>query len=164
LWTAVTAGVTVFVVRRSRSGQVAQELLGERFWGWLVTGRWRAYTWYPTWRRQLYWAHLLRDIAAMIERGGPSQALGEALQVQVRQMFHWWHRVRDGTLAHASFARYMRPIRRDVERTLAWLAKCRDLLVRYEKKAIHFWGLRQRAWALIWMRLQARLIGDCDRF
>jgi transposase len=118
LWTAVTAGVTVFVVRLSRSGKVAQELLGKRFWGWLVTDRWSGYNWYPTWRRQLCWAHLVRDIEAMIARGGPSQALGEALQAQVRQMFHWWHRVRDGTLAHASFASYMRPIRHEVERLL----------------------------------------------
>jgi transposase len=40
LWTAVTAWVTVLIVRRSRSGQVAQELVGERFWGWLITDRW----------------------------------------------------------------------------------------------------------------------------
>ena len=139
LWTAVTASVTVFVVRRSRSGKVARELLGERFWGWLVTDRWSAYTWYPTWRRQLCWAHLLRDIEAMIERDGPSQALGEALRAQVRQMFHWWHRVREGTLAHASFASYMRPIRREVERLLEagqtcgvpkTEATCRDILKR----------------------------------
>jgi hypothetical protein len=31
-------------------------------------------------------------------------------------MCHWWHRVRDGTLSHASFASSMRPIRREVER------------------------------------------------
>jgi transposase len=139
LWTAVTASVTVCVVRRSRSGQVARELLGERFWGWLVTDRWSAYTWYPTWRRQLCWAHLLRDIAAMIERDGPSQARGEAWRAQVRQMFHWWHRVREGTLAHASFASYMRPIRREVERLFEagqtcgvpkTEAPCRDILKR----------------------------------
>jgi transposase len=118
LWTAVTAGVTIFVVRLSRSGKVAQELLGEHFWGWLVTDRWSAYNWYPTWRRQLCWAHLLRDIEAMIERGGPSQAIGEALRAQARQLFHWWHRVRGGTLSHASFASYMRPVRREVERRL----------------------------------------------
>jgi transposase len=118
LWTAVTTWVTVFVVRRSRGGKVARELVGEHFWGWLVTDRWSAYTWYPTWRRQLCWAHLLRDIEAMIERGGPSQAIGAALRAQVRQMFHWWHRVREGTLAHASFASYMRPIRREVEQLL----------------------------------------------
>jgi transposase len=84
----------------------------------LVTDRWSAYTWYPTWRRQLCWAHLVRDIEAMIERGGQSQVIGEALGTQVRQMFHDWHRVRDGTLAHASFASYMRPIRQEVERLL----------------------------------------------
>jgi transposase len=118
LWAAVTTWVSVFVIRLSRSSKVAQELLGERFWGYLVTDRWSAYTWYPPWRRQLCWAHLLRDIEAMIERGGRSREIGEALRAQTRQMFHWWHRVRDGTLSHASFASYMRPIRREVERLL----------------------------------------------
>jgi transposase len=33
LWTAVTAGVTGLVVRLSRRGQVAQELLGTQLWG-----------------------------------------------------------------------------------------------------------------------------------
>jgi putative transposase len=47
-----------------------------------------------------------------------------------------------------------------VERTLAWLSKCRGLLVRYEKKAINFLGLLQLACALIWMRRRARLKGD----
>jgi len=80
--------VTVFAVRLSRSGKVAQELLGERLWGWLVTDRWSGYRWYPPWRRQLCWAHLLRDIAAMIEHGGRSHEIGEALWGQARQMFH----------------------------------------------------------------------------
>jgi transposase len=55
----------------------------------------------------------------MIERGGRSREIGEALRAQARQMFHWWHRVRQGTLTHASFAAYMRPVRREVERLLA---------------------------------------------
>jgi transposase len=118
LWTAVTACVTVFVIRVSRGGKVARELVGERFWGWLVTDRWSAYTWYPTWRRQVCWAHLLRDIEAMIERGGRSREIGEELRAQAHQMFHWWQRVRDGTLTHASFGTYMRPIRQEVEQLL----------------------------------------------
>jgi transposase len=117
-WTAVTACVTVLVIRLSRGGQVAQELLGERFWGDLVTDRWSAYTWYPTWRRHVCWAHLLRDIEAMIERGGRSRDIGEGWRVQARQMFHWWPRVCTGTLAPASFASDMRPIRQEVERLL----------------------------------------------
>jgi transposase len=116
LWTAVTTWVTVFVVRRSRSGKVARELMGEHGWGWLVTERWSAYTWYPTWRRQLCGAHWRRDIEAMMARGGRSQEIGEALQAQARQMCHGWPRVRDGTLAHPTFARSMWPVRRALER------------------------------------------------
>jgi transposase len=118
LWTAVTAYVTGFGVRRSRRAKVAQELLGEPCWGWLVTDRWSAYTWYPSWRRQVCWAHLRRDIDALVVRGGRSQEIGEAVQGQARQLFHGWHRVCDGTLAHASFRTSMPPIRWEVERRL----------------------------------------------
>jgi transposase len=58
LWVAVTSVVTVFVVRMSRGGQVARELLGERFSGILVTDRYSAYNWYPVRWRQVCWAHL----------------------------------------------------------------------------------------------------------
>jgi hypothetical protein len=44
--------------------------------------------------------------------------MGEALQAQVHQMFHWWHGMRDGTLAQASFAHDTRPIRLEIERLL----------------------------------------------
>jgi transposase len=141
LWVAVTAWVTVFTVRLSRGAQVAQDLLGERFCGILVTDRWSAYTWYPTRWRQLCWAHLLRDFEAMIERGGQSQAIGVSLQEQARQMFHWWHQVRDGTLSHAQFRLRMRPIRRHIARLLkagqtCGVAKtegvCREVLKVYD--------------------------------
>lgn len=39
-----------------------------------------------------------------------------------------------------------------VERTLAWLSKCRGILVRYEKKAENYLGLIQLACSLIWYR------------
>ena len=147
LWTAVTEWVTVFVVRASRGGKVAQELLGERFWGWLVTDRWSAYTWYPPWRRQVCWAHLLRDIEAMIERGGRSRAIGEALQVQARQMFQWWHRVREGTLAHGSFASYMWPVRQAVERLLEAGQTCG--VPKTEGTCRELLKLRQALWTFV---------------
>jgi transposase len=147
LWTVVTEWVTVFVVRRSRSAKVAQELLGERFWGWLVTDRWSAYTWYPGWRRQLCWAHLLRDIEAMIARGGRSAEVGEALRVEARKMFHWWHRVRDGTLTHASFRTYMQPIRREVERLLEAGQRCG--VPKTEGTCREIFKLRQALWTFV---------------
>jgi putative transposase len=39
-----------------------------------------------------------------------------------------------------------------VERTLAWLSKCRGLLVRYEKKSRNYLALLQFACALLWYR------------
>lgn len=48
-------------------------------------------------------------------------------------------------------ARY--PARRwVVERTLAWLSRCRGLLVRYERKAENYLGFLQWACALLWYR------------
>jgi putative transposase len=44
-----------------------------------------------------------------------------------------------------------------VERTLAWLSKCRALLVRYDKKPANFLGLLQLACVLLWFRRQHRL-------
>lgn len=77
----------------------------------------------------------------MVERGGRSQEIGEALLEQAHQMFHWWHRVRDGTLPHAHFRVLMRPMRREVDRLLkagqtCGVAKtegvCRELRKLYE--------------------------------
>ena len=141
LWVAVTSWVTVFVVRMSRGGQVARELLGEQFSGILVTDRYSAYNWYPVRWRQLCWAHLLRDFEAMRSRGGASEEIGEALLAQAYQMFTWWHRVREGTLQRSTFRSYMTPLRREVERLLEagrrcgvpkTAGTCRDILKRRE--------------------------------
>lgn len=45
-----------------------------------------------------------------------------------------------------------------VERTIAWLQKCRALLIRYDKKAINYLGLIQLACALLWYRRRHRLL------
>jgi transposase len=141
LWAAVTSWVTVFVVRMSRGGEVARELLGEPFAGILVTDRYSAYNWSPVRWRQLCWAHLLRDFEAMRGRGGRSEEIGDALLAQAHQMFMWWHRVREGTLKRATFRSYMTPLRREVERLLEagsccgvpkTAGTCRDILKRRE--------------------------------
>jgi len=116
VWVAVTSWVTGFVLRMSRSGQVARALLGETCAGILVTDRSSAYNGYPVRWRQLCWAHLLRDCDAMGDRGGTSAELGVALLAQAHQMCPWWHRVREGTLQRATFRSSMSPLRREVER------------------------------------------------
>jgi transposase len=147
LWVAATTWVTVFLVRLSRGGQVARDLLGEAFDGILVTDRWSAYNWYPVRWRQLCWAHLLRDIEAMIERGGGSQEIGEALKHQAHQMFHWWHRVRDGTLSRSSFRSSMSPVRREVERLLEAGTMCG--VPKTEGMCREILKLRQALWTFV---------------
>lgn len=60
-------------------------------------------------------------------------------------------RIGEEKLDEAGEPRY--PARRwVVERTLAWLSRCRGLLVRYERKAENYLGLLQWACALLWYR------------
>jgi transposase len=124
LWVVVTHLVTVFLIRMSRGGQVARELLGEHFSGILVTDRYSAYNWYPVRWRQVCWAHLLRDFEAIRGRGGASEEIGEALLAKAHQMFTWWHRVCEGTLQRSTFQSYMSPLRREVERLLEAGSRC----------------------------------------
>lgn len=44
-----------------------------------------------------------------------------------------------------------------IERTLAWLSKCRAILVRYDKKAQNYLALLKLACGLIWYRRYCRL-------
>jgi transposase len=147
LWVAVTSWVTVFVVRLSRGGAVARELLGEKFGGILVTDRYSAYNWYPVRWRQLCWSHVLRDFEAIRGRGGVSEAIGEALLKQAHQMFAWWHRVRDGTLTRSTFRSYMTPLRPEVERLLEAGSQCG--VVKTEGTCREILKRRQALWTFV---------------
>ena len=141
LWVAATSLVTVFLIRCSRGGKVAQEMLGETFSGILNSDRWSAYNWVPVFSRQLCWSHLLRDFQAFVERGGESQRIGEAILAQSDLMFEWWHRVRDGTLTRATFQAKMKSVQQKVGELLRQgtacahdktAGTCRDILKREE--------------------------------
>ena len=79
----------------------------------------------------------------------------------------WEAAIDAGYEPHISMIRDQRPARPRrykarrwvVERSLAWLSKCRGLLVRYEKKAENHLGLLKLACCLIWFRRYLRLIG-----
>jgi transposase len=122
LWTVVTTHVVVFMIHARRNAEAAKELLGT--WrGVLVTDRHGAYHWWPNCRRQFCWAHLKRDIQAIVEREGESGRIGKGMLDEVERMFTWWHRVRNGTLARSSFRVYMRTVQRRFEVLLAEGAK-----------------------------------------
>jgi transposase len=123
LWVAVTATVTVFLVHARRGAVAAQLLLGP-FTGILTSDRWTAYTRWPLRHRQLCWAHLRRHFAAFAAVPGPAGRRGRALLAETDQLFAWWHRVRDGTLARSTFRTSMRPLRQRVEGLLFPGGRC----------------------------------------
>lgn len=114
LWVAVAANAAVFLIRSSRGAEVAKKLLGGLFRGILNSDRWSAYRWMGPRRRQLCWAHLLRQFAAFEDRGPDAAYIGLELQKQCERMFALWHRVRDGTLSRSRFRTSMRPIERQI--------------------------------------------------
>lgn len=122
LWAGVTAAVAVFLVRRRRDLASAQALLGEHFAGVLGCDRYGAYRWVG--RRQLCWAHLDRDWQALIDRGGTSRRLGRQLAKRTDELFHLWHRVRDGTLRRSIFEIDAKPLRSAVADCLRQGARC----------------------------------------
>jgi hypothetical protein len=118
LWVMVTTWVTVFQIHLTRGQAAAKVLLGE-FAGSLITDRWTGYGWWPLDRRQVCWAHLIRDFHKIAERDDHSKAIGEGLLAQARQLFALWHRVRDGTLTREGFAGAVVEIRAQVRQWLA---------------------------------------------
>lgn len=118
LWTAVTPLVTVFLVLATRGRTGAQALLGATFAGIVGSDRWGGYTWVDPRHRQLCWAHLLRDFAAFVERGGEPARLGQALLGASATIFGLWFRVRAGTLPRPAFAAAMQPLQTQVEALL----------------------------------------------
>ena len=86
LWVVVTPLVTLFRVALSRAGQVAQDLLGVDTHGVVGSDRFSAYSWLPLDRRQLCWAHLLRDFQKLVERGGGSTQVGQPLRTLAEEL------------------------------------------------------------------------------
>lgn len=136
LWVLVVPWVSVFVIGATRGGEVARKLLGD-FAGILGTDRWSAYLWVDAQRRQLCWAHLLREWQRFIDRGGQDAEVGRALLKETRAMFRWWNRVKTGHRERAWFIAQMKPVRGRFKRLLergaaegteATAGTCRDIL------------------------------------
>ena len=145
LWVLVTRWVTVFVIHAKRGLEGAQALLGE-FAGYLGSDRWAAYNDWELRRRQICWAHLIRDFVGFSERNGSAE-IGKLLLLRTEKMFELWKRVRDGTLARSSFRVYMTPIRRQIEALLRKGTRCRDSKTRGMCKMIL--KLRRALWTFV---------------
>src|SRR5205823_14462037 len=91
LWGALTRRTAVFRIAAGRHAAEAQTMLGERYDGSVCSGRWAAYDYLDPTRRQLCWAHLLRDFTAHSEGMAEQQTFGEdGLQIAHESSFNAW--------------------------------------------------------------------------
>ena len=111
LWTAVTEGVSVFAIRKSRGRDGVEAMLGADNRAIVGSDRYSAYGHLPPHRRQVCWAHLRRTFEAFEARGGEAAWVGQRLRDAHQQLFARWYRVRDGTLQRSSFQVQVRGLR-----------------------------------------------------
>ena len=104
MWVAVTATLTIVLIRPHRNRAAFDALAGPTP-GVLTTDRYGVYTHLIGTRRQVCWAHLRRDFQAMIDRRNAGTEIGQALLDHADILFDHWQKVRDGTRTRPWFRR-----------------------------------------------------------
>jgi transposase len=100
LWGALAGRAAVFRVAPDRHERQARALLGEDFGGIACSDRWWAYDYLEPERRQLCWAHLVRDFTAHAEGLAAQKEFGEAGLAIAARLFAAWDEYRhDGDRA-----------------------------------------------------------------
>jgi transposase len=91
-WVFCTSLLSFFYIAKSRSSQVLKEILGETYGGTIVSDFFSAYVKYANKLQQFCLAHLIRDIKFLTTLPGKNdRALGEALLLQFKNLFRFWH-------------------------------------------------------------------------
>lgn len=88
-WAVVQPELVLYTVMPSRARYVAQALIGKEPTGWLVSDRYAVYDWVDVQRRQVCWAHLLRDVRRISERAAQPGRIGRRLLGLGYLMFRW---------------------------------------------------------------------------
>jgi transposase len=126
LWGALTDTHAAFHIAADRHERQLPELIGESFAGIVSSDRWWAYDSLDPARRQVCWAHLLRDFRRHSEGLTHQQRFGEAGLEVCRELFGAW----DSFATHGDrerLAREVAPAKR----------RLRALLEPHRKKSTH---------------------------
>jgi transposase len=118
LWTVVTEALTLFRLDPTRSAAVVRELLGPAWAGIVGSDRYSAYRWLPLERRQLCWAHLIREFRKLATYNQHQAPLGERLLELSGQIFAAWQRFRAEQIDRPTLQRELAPLQAAFRRAL----------------------------------------------
>ena len=114
LWAAVTPKIKVFRIDRRRNRKALRKLLFA-YDGYLITDRYSVYRAHNKEKRQLCWAHLIRNFRGLQVRGGKAKSLGIAGEKIVKDVFREWYRFREGKITRMGMRRLLAPMRKRLE-------------------------------------------------
>lgn len=115
-WARVAPRLAVFSVLPSRARYVIHSFIGEQPHGIVVSDRYAGYAYIDPARRQVCWAHLIRDFTRIAERAGLPGGIGKRLLALGYVLFRWRER---GRCTPAQFEPLQRRLRQALERGAA---------------------------------------------
>jgi transposase len=97
-------------VDRHRDRAAFRHLLFD-FDGILITDRFSVYRAHERSKRQICWAHLLRNFRGLEEYRGEAKRLGVEGQKAVKEVFRWWYRYKAGEITRLGLRRGLAGLR-----------------------------------------------------
>jgi transposase len=118
LWVAVGSVATLFLLAYGRGKKQLRVLLGETFAGVVSSDRFTAYNSLPTERRQLCWAHIVRNLRGRAEAVGPWQEEAAALLALAEEVLVVWAKYREGELSHSAMKQQLEALQAAIRKRL----------------------------------------------
>jgi len=111
LWVSTTAAFSVFMNHPRRGADAPRQWFPNGFGGTIHSDRWVAYSFFDLSKRQLCWAHLGRDLQAIIDAEGAGASRATEIRKGEKRMFRAWHRCLDGRTTHEELRTAVAPFR-----------------------------------------------------
>ena len=110
LWVATNDELAAYQIDPSKGREAFHRLLGVEFKGIIGSDRAKTYDSIPPARRQICWGHLDRNFQKLYDAGGEGSHIAKRVTETIDELFHIWHKVADGKLAHHDLARALRDV------------------------------------------------------
>lgn len=128
-WLVASDDLVYETILFSRSASSAKNMLGEEYTGIVVSDQCASYNWIASDKRQLCWAHVIRNLEQIADYsgGGHTSYVGSRLCLMAKTIFRTRHRYEDKEM---SFGRYLRRMKRLKKAFDYWLEKGTSVMVK----------------------------------
>lgn len=144
LWIAASSLAACYRIDPSRSQRAAKELLGADFGAIAITDRYCGYHWLDVLQQQLCWAHVVRQLVSLSERGGAPGRLGKKLLETAREIFAYHRHYLEGKKSLDWLRGKLSPTQERIHQLLTQGTRCRN------KKTASFCAGLLGDWDALW--------------